>query len=140
MARESVPHPAPPEEPNLTTASSPSLQALRQSLLRFEALVNSAMDGIITLNGEQRIVLFNPAAEEIFGHRAAEMLAQPFQRLLPERFRSTLPQLPWQTAPAGEISRPRGMRRNFIGLRANREEFPMEASISQVTIDEQPFF
>jgi PAS domain S-box-containing protein len=102
--------------------------------------VDSATDGIITLDDEQRIILFNPSAEEIFGHKAAAIFTQPFNCLLPKRLRALQSQLPRNKLIAGEIGYPCRMRGNFIGLRANGEEFPMETSISEATIEEKSFF
>lgn len=47
-------------------------------------LVESAMDAIISIDENQRIVLFNPAAERMFALTAAEALGQPIDALLPE--------------------------------------------------------
>lgn len=62
---------------------------LRQSEARLAGLVESAMDGIVAVDNALRIVLFNPAAAQMFGYRTAEMLGQPLDRLLPEDHRGT---------------------------------------------------
>ena len=64
-----------------------SALALRRSEARLAGLVDSAMDGIITADEQQRIILFNPAAEKMFGCTAAEALGGPLERFIPERFR-----------------------------------------------------
>ena len=43
-----------------------------ETMQRLEGIVASAMDGIITINDQQLVVLFNPAAERMFGLPAAE--------------------------------------------------------------------
>ena len=63
-------------------------EELRQERLQLAGIVNSAMDGIITIDESQHIVLFNPAAENIFHYRADDVVGQPLDILLPERFRS----------------------------------------------------
>jgi len=52
-----------------------------------EALVRAAGDAIIVADPEGRIVLWNPAAEHIFGYAAAEALGQTLDLIIPERFR-----------------------------------------------------
>jgi PAS domain S-box-containing protein len=46
------------------------------------------MDGIISVDEQQRIVLFNPAAEKMFGYRPDDLLGEPLDRLIPKRFHS----------------------------------------------------
>ena len=59
---------------------------LRSSEARFTNIVNLAADAIISVDEEQRILTFNQGAEQIFGYTAAEMLGQPLEKLLPERY------------------------------------------------------
>src|SRR4030095_4391262 len=106
-------------------------QALRESRERLAGIVSSAMDSIITLDEDQRIVLFNEAAERMFGCSAAEALGQPFNRFIPERFRDahTEPVRRFgETAGASQAMRP------LTALRADGTEFPIEAAISKVEV------
>src|SRR6202050_1156290 len=59
--------------------------SLRDSASRIAGIVNAAMDAIITIDAAHRIVLFNPAAEEIFGYASATVIGQPIDRLIPGR-------------------------------------------------------
>jgi two-component system cell cycle response regulator len=56
------------------------------SLIRLEDFLSFTSEAVIGINQEQRIFLFNPAAERIFGYRTEEMLGQPIDLLIPQRF------------------------------------------------------
>ncbi len=101
---------------------------------RLEGIVASAMDGIITIDDQQRIILFNPAAERMFGLPAVEALGQPISRFIPERHRATHAAHIRRFVETGVTSRQMGSLGAISGLRANGEEFPIEASISQVEV------
>ena len=103
-------------------------------------IIGSAMDGIVTVDEQQRIMLFNAAAEKIFDRSSAEMLGQPLDRLIPERFRATHA-AHIQTFGRTHVTRRRmGNLGAIYGLRANGEEFPLEASISQTEVNGQKLF
>ena len=59
-------------------------QALRQSQARNSAILDTALDSIITIDGEERIVDFNRATEQTFGYTRAALLGKPFSTLVPE--------------------------------------------------------
>jgi PAS domain S-box-containing protein len=95
-------------------------------------ILESAMDAIITVDDGQRIVLFNAAAEQVFGVPQAEAIGSPLERFIPQRFRAGHGAHMRQFAETGTSSRRMGHQRIVAGLRANGEEFPIDASISQV--------
>jgi PAS domain S-box-containing protein len=99
---------------------------------RLSGLLDSAMDGIITVDESQRIVLYNRAAERIFGWPADEALGQPLSKLMPERHRSAHAQHVQRFGATGDTSRRMGDNTVIYGRRADGEEFPLEASISQL--------
>jgi PAS domain S-box-containing protein len=104
------------------------------TMRRLEGIVASAMDGIITINDRQEVILFNPAAERMFGLPAAEAIGQPITRFMPQRYRATHTAHIQRFAVTGVSSRQMGSLGAISGLRANGEEFPIEASISQVEV------
>jgi PAS domain S-box-containing protein len=112
-------------------------RAILESRRRMEGIVQSAMDAIITIDESQRVVLFNPAAEKIFGYSADEVLGQPVTMLIPERFRPRHDQYVRRFFDSGVLNRPlRGQQNDDLkALRNSGQEFPIEASISQVTVD-----
>ena len=105
--------------------------ALQSAQARVGDIVESAMDAIISVDEAQRIVLYNPAAEMVFLRPRAAVLGQPLDQLLPERLRSGHRAHVEHFGRTGVTSRRMGDRTVLVGLRANGEEFPIEASISQ---------
>ncbi len=105
-----------------------------------QAIVQSAMDAIVALDAHQRIVLFNPAAEAMFRCSAAEAQGQPLDRFLPERYRSVHRQHIAAFGLTGDTTRSMGYLRPLIAVRADGEEFPIEATIARVAIDGTPYY
>jgi len=110
-------------------------QALRESEEQLAGIVNSAMDALITIDEQQRIRLFNPAAGQMFGLSAAEAIGQHLGRLIPKRFRHAHEDHIRNFGLTSTTSRRMGELGEISGLRNNGEEFPIEASISQVSIN-----
>ena len=63
------------------------LENLLESQGRLEAIIESAMDAIVTIDEEQRIIVFNAAAEKIFGCAASDTIGTTIERFIPERLR-----------------------------------------------------
>src|SRR5262245_56964794 len=106
-------------------------ESLRESKERLAGIVSSAMDAIITVDEDQWVVVFNNAAERMFGCWAAEALGQPFNRFIPERFRDAHTELVRRFGETGGASQ---SIRPLIALRANGAEFPIEAAISKIEV------
>ena len=98
---------------------------------RLASIVHSTMDAIVTLDEAQRVVLFNPAAEKMFGRASAEVVGRSLDLLIPDRFRAAHPEHVNRFARSGRTSRRMGQLGRVWGLRANGDEFPVEAAISQ---------
>ena len=95
------------------------------------SIVDSAMDAIISVDEKQRIVLFNRAAEQVFGVGRDEALGTSLDRFLPARFRAAHRGHIAHFGRTGVTSRRMGDVTTLWALRADGEEFPIEASISQ---------
>jgi PAS domain S-box-containing protein len=108
--------------------------ALRESESRLAGVIGSAMDAIITIDSEQRIVVFNAAAATIFRCSAAEAVGQTIERFIPQRFRSAHAAHVAQFGETGTTNRAMGQLSALWAVRADGEEFQIEASISQVEI------
>ncbi len=99
---------------------------------RFAGLLDSAMDAIITVDEQQLIVLYNRAAERIFGWPGEAVIGQPLDKLMPTRFRPGHADQIRRFATTGATSRRMGDGTVLYGQRVSGEEFPLEASISQL--------
>ena len=97
-------------------------------------LLAAAMDAVVVVDEEQRILLFNAGAERMFEAKASEVLGQPLGRFLPERFRAAHAEQLARFARGGITSRRMGALGRVWGRRAGGEEFPAEASISQAEV------
>lgn len=107
-------------------------QALEGADARLAGLLDSAMDAIITVDAEQNVILYNKAAEKIFGWPTHEMLGQPLTRLIPSRHQGAHGEQVRRFGQTGTTSRRMGDGTVLHGKRASGEEFPLEASISQL--------
>ena len=110
------------------------LEVSQESAQRLAGLIESAMDAIIAIDNNQRIVLFNPAAEQMFGLAADKALGQPLDQLLPQAFRQAHAEHIRSFGRTGITSRSMRTLGTLSGLRANGDEFPIEASISQIEV------
>jgi PAS domain S-box-containing protein len=115
-------------------------EALWENHAALDRIIASAMDAIITVDSDQRIILFNTAAEEMFRYSATEAIGQPLDRFIPERFRTVHREHIRIFGQTGITTRRMGALRAISGLRADGEEFPIEASISQIKTARQKFY
>ena len=114
-------------------ARTAAARALHNAQSRVSRVLESAMDAIIAVDEAQNVVLYNAAAEKVFQWPRAEIVGQPLARLLPERFRGAHAGFVSQFGRTGVTSRRMGDHTVLVGLRKSGEEFPIEASISQLT-------
>jgi PAS domain S-box-containing protein len=109
-----------------------ALAAARESEERLSGMIGSAMDAIITVNERQDITHFNAAAEAMFGCAADQAIGRPVTMFIPARFRSAHTRHVAAFGQTSDTKRQMGALGTIYGLRTNGNEFPIEASISQV--------
>lgn len=109
--------------------------AARESDEHLRAMVNSVPDAIVTVDSEQRVVVFNPAAERMFGYGEEQMRGSRLDTLLPERFRAEHEDNVAAYQRGGVTARMKKAPVEIIGRRADGAEFPIESTITQVTIE-----
>ena len=121
-------------------ALAQSQAAFRESEERLAAIIGAATDAIITLDADHRVILFNGAAEKMFRCTADEALGQRLDRFIPEAVRDRHEGYIRTFGEAGVGLRAMGGERVLTAVRADGEQFPMEAQISQVTVGGEKLF
>ncbi len=99
-----------------------------------DSIIHAASEAIVTIDELQRIVMLNPAAQRMFACSAADVLGKDLSVLIPARFRKAHARHVRAFDQSGTAERPMGERQKLTGLRANGDEFPIEASISRVDV------
>ena len=115
-------------------------QALREGEKRFVDIIDLAMDAIVTIDRDQRILLFNAAAEQMFKCPAAEAVGSSLERFIPPRYRTAHRHYVHEFGQIGKTKRAAERREAVMALRADGEEFLIEASISKVETGGKMFF
>jgi PAS domain S-box-containing protein len=113
-------------------------RALRDANDRYHQTIDSVMDAIVAVDAEHNILLFNPAAEQMFGIPKGEMLGQPLSRLVPPRVREGHSLLMDRFMASRGHSRAMAANMEITGVRADGTEFPIESTISQTMVDGKP--
>ena len=107
-------------------------EELRLSEERLQGIITLAQDAIITADHDMRIVLFNPAAEQLFGYSADAIRGQPLERLLPPEARPGHAAHMRAFERSSDMSRPMSARQEVYGQTATGSRFPAEVSIAKL--------
>ncbi len=115
-------------------------QALRDSAAQIQTILNTVVDGIVNIHARGGIVeKVNPAAEHMFGYRATELMGQNFSLLIPEldqdQRNGSL-----EYYSASDEARASGLAREVVGRRKDGSKFPLEISVSEMSLGGQRYF
>jgi PAS domain S-box-containing protein len=114
--------------------------ALRRSEARKAAILDSAIDGIVTIDHEGLVTEFNPAAERTFGYCRDDAVGRPLADLIiPPSLRDQHRQGLARYLASGE-ARILGRRVEMMAMRADGSEFPAELAITRIPVDGPPSF
>lgn len=105
----------------------------------FDAVFNNAAIGIVIVNGAGNILLVNNFAENQFEYKAAELIGEKIETLIPRRFRDNHEKYRDKYHRHNPHSRPMGTGMDLFALKKNGSEFPVEVSLSTYKNDEGQF-
>jgi two-component system, NarL family, sensor histidine kinase UhpB len=129
------------QQPDRSEASAERMVgAMHDIAARLNGIIQSTMDAIITVDEHQDILIFNPAAEQMFGCAGGDVTGTPLGQFIPPRFRDAHRAHIEHFGATGVTTRRMGVQSEIVGLRANGQEFPVEASISQVAVGGRKLF
>ena len=100
----------------------------------FSALLESAPDAMLIVDGRGTIVLANSQTERLFGYNRGELVGQPVERLLPERFRQAHIEHRDEFVRAPRL-RPMREGLDLYGMRSDGSEFPVEISLNPIATE-----
>lgn len=104
---------------------------LAQTEARLSGMVDAALDAIVTIDDSHNVVLFNPAAEKMFGYSKEEALGQSLDTFIPQRFRTMHRQQIQMFGNTDLKARSIGLR-TVWGLRRDGTEIAIESSFSKL--------
>jgi PAS domain S-box-containing protein len=113
--------------------------ALRESEAKFRSVMESAIDAIISGDSEGRIRSWNSAATALFGHTEAEVIGQPIDLIIPERYRESH-QEGIRRVSSGGPSHVIGQTVELAALRKDGSEFPVELSLATWFLDDKRYY
>jgi PAS domain S-box-containing protein len=111
-------------------------EALRRSEAKYSGILETSADAIVSVDDQQRITLFNRAAEEVFGYTRREAMGAPLDRLISEGMPGAQSQQVASGAAGDQVGRALSERSGrLVARRKGGEEFPADAAVSKVNID-----
>lgn len=112
---------------------------LADSAERFRAVVETVVDGIITIGTDGRVESFNPAAERIFGYARDEVIGRNVNMLMPEPYHAEHDRYIDNYLTTGQ-AKVIGTGREVTGQRKDRTTFPLELSVSEMKVGTRRMF
>jgi len=120
-------------------ARTPAEQALLESEARTRAILDAAVDAIITIDELGLVESMNPAAERLFGYRVAEVIGQNVKMLMPEPYRHEHDSYLQNYRRTGH-KKIIGIGREVVGLRKDGSTFPMHLAVSELHLGQRRMF
>lgn len=112
---------------------------LREDAARLRAILDTTVDGIVTINESNIIQSFNKAAEHIFGYSASEVIGKNVKMLMPSPYRENHDSYVADYLRTGE-RKIIGTGREVRGLRKDGSTFPLYLAVSEVRVGHKRLF
>jgi PAS domain S-box-containing protein len=109
---------------------------IKQTEFIFKLIVESSPNAIVLVNKEGKIAYINLQTEKLFGYSKGELLSQPVEMLIPERFGKKHPGFREQFFKVPS-ERAMGMGRELFALRKDKSEFPIEIGLNPVVTEDE---
>ncbi|MDY6989464.1 MAG: PAS domain S-box protein [Thermodesulfobacteriota bacterium] len=119
--------------------NSRTLEAFESSEERLRSIVETAVDGIVSIDSAGRIVSWNSGAERLFQYPSEEVIGRPFKMMMPERFWARH-EKGLQRIASGNGSKLLGKTVEMAGLKKSGQEFPVELSLATWESKDGRFF
>src|SRR4051812_42030298 len=110
-----------------------------QSEARLRALIDTAVDGVIMIDGQGQVQTFNPACEKLFGYRADEVIGKNVKVLMPAPYQGEHDRYLDNFHRTGE-RKIIGIGREVTGQRKDGTTFPMDLSVGEARLDGESIF
>ena len=123
------------EEGTLVSSAIRDITERKKADERFRGLLESAPDAMVIVDREGRIVLVNSQTEKLFEYKRSELVGQPVEILVPDRFRGGHPDHRSRYF-ADPKARSMGSGLELWGRRQNGSEFPVEISLSPLDTED----
>jgi PAS domain S-box-containing protein len=118
-------------------------EELQRHKRRLAGIIETAIDGIITIDEEHKMILVNPAAAALFGNTVEELIGSALNQVIPNRHRAAHDTHVKKFGETGVTRRKMGTDFDdfyVTGLRSDGSEFPIEASISSLIENGQRYY
>ena len=116
-----------------------SERVLLETASRLQAVVETAVDGVILIDARGAVQMFNPACERLFAYSADEVIGKNVKLLMPSPFHEEHDQYLKNYRETGE-RKIIGIGREVVGRRKDGSTFPMDLSVGEAKQDGEPIF
>lgn len=124
---------------SIALLNSRTMESLANSEERFRSVVETAMDAIVAVDSQDRIIFWNQSAEKMFGYLSDEILGKSVCQIIPHQYRDAHSASFKKVIESGR-SNLAGKILRYSGLKKDNSEFPLELTVASWKTREEVFF